>query len=145
VNTLEKPSLTLKRRLKAPPATVFAAWIEPKQIAKWFGPDGAEVLTADIDARPGGGFHITFTTPDGEDHDISGSYLEFVRDRKLVFTWRWITLPERQSQVTVTLEPDGKNATLLTLLHEKLFDEAAKTGHTRGWTQSLNKLEALFG
>src|SRR4029078_7905687 len=35
VNTLEKPSLTLKRRLKAPPATVFAAWIEPKQIAKW--------------------------------------------------------------------------------------------------------------
>ena len=36
-------------------------------------------------------------------------------------------------------------ATLLTLLHEKLFDEAAKTGHTRGWTQSLDKLEALFG
>jgi uncharacterized protein YndB with AHSA1/START domain len=141
---LAKPSLTLKRRLKATPKTVFAAWIEPAQIANWFGPEGAEVLTAEIDPRKGGSFHITFTTPDGEDHDISGTYLEFVRDRKLVFTWRWITLPERQSQVTLTLEPDGKDATLLTLLHEQLFDEAAKTGHTRGWTQSLDKLEKLF-
>jgi uncharacterized protein YndB with AHSA1/START domain len=141
---LAKPSLTLKRRLKAPPAKVFAAWTDPAQIAQWFGPDGAEILTAEIDARQGGRFHVTFTTPDGEDHDVSGTYLEFVRNKKLVFTWRWITLPERQSQVSVTLEPDGKDATLLTLLHEQLFDEAAKTGHTRGWTQSLNKLEALF-
>lgn len=141
---LAEPSLTLKRRLKAPPSKVFAAWTDPAQITQWFGPDGAEVLTADIDARKGGGFHVTFTTPDGEDHDVSGTYLEFVRDRKLVFTWRWITLPERQSQVTVTLEPDGKDATLLTLLHEQFFDEAAKTGHNRGWTESLNKLEALF-
>jgi uncharacterized protein YndB with AHSA1/START domain len=142
---LAKPSLTLKRRLKAPPAKVFAAWIDPAQIPRWFGPAGAEVLTTEIDARKGGRFHITFTTPDGEDHDISGTYLEFVPERKLVFTWRWITLPERQSQVTVTLEPDGQEATLLTLLHEQLFDEAAKTGHTRGWTQSLDKLAAMFG
>jgi len=140
---LAKPSLTLSRRVKASPSRVFAAWIEPAQIAHWFGPEGAQILTADIDPRQGGGFHITFTTPDGEDHDISGTYREFVPGRKLVFTWRWITLPERQSLVTVTFAPDGES-TLLTLLHEQFFDEAARTGHRRGWTDSLNKLERLF-
>ena len=33
-----KPSLTLKRRLNAPPAKVFAAWTEPEKLAQWFGP-----------------------------------------------------------------------------------------------------------
>lgn len=28
---LTKPSLTLKRRLKAPPAQVFAAWTDPQK------------------------------------------------------------------------------------------------------------------
>ena len=33
-----KPSLTLKRRINAPPEKVFAAWIDPAKIACWFGP-----------------------------------------------------------------------------------------------------------
>ena len=35
---LEKPSLTLKRRLNAPPSKVFAAWTDPEKLAQWFGP-----------------------------------------------------------------------------------------------------------
>ena len=35
---LEKPSLTLKRRLNAPPSKVFAAWTDPEKLAHWFGP-----------------------------------------------------------------------------------------------------------
>ena len=35
---LEKPSLTLKRRLNAPPSKVFAAWTDPERLAQWFGP-----------------------------------------------------------------------------------------------------------
>jgi uncharacterized protein YndB with AHSA1/START domain len=34
-----KPSLTLKRHLKAKPDKVFAAWTEPEKILRWFGPD----------------------------------------------------------------------------------------------------------
>ena len=52
----------------------------------------------------------------------------------------WHSTPERESQVTVVLQPDG-DGTLLTLTHEQLFDQAARDGHERGWRGSLDKLE----
>ena len=66
-----------------------------------------------------------------------------VENQRLVFSWSWITTPERVSRVTVTLKPDG-DGTILTLLHEKLADDAAVRGHTHGWTGTMVKLEAYF-
>jgi uncharacterized protein YndB with AHSA1/START domain len=79
----------------------------------------------------------------GERHQVQGRYDEVVENERLVFSWSWISTPERVSKVTVTLKPDG-GVTILTLLHEQLFDEKAVTGHTHGWTGSLVKLEAFF-
>jgi uncharacterized protein YndB with AHSA1/START domain len=138
-----KPSLTLKRRIGASPEKVYAAWTDPTQIARWWGPEQAETLSAELDARVGGRFRIVFRTPDGEDHDVSGTYREVVPSERLVFTWMWRTMPERQSLVTVTLKRDG-DGTLLTLLHEQFFDEAARDRHRSGWTGTLDKLEKYF-
>ena len=63
-----------------------------------------------------------------------------VPNARLVFSWAWHSTPERESQVTVSLSPDG-DGTLLTLHHEQLFDQAARDGHERGWLGSLDKLE----
>jgi uncharacterized protein YndB with AHSA1/START domain len=93
-----------------------------------------------LDVRVGGRFHIVFRTPDGDEHDVSGTYREVIPNRKLVFTWMWRTMPERQSLVTVTLAPDGEG-TLLTLLHEQFFDEPARDRHRSGWTGTLDRLE----
>lgn len=140
-----KPSLTIQRRLNATPERVYAAWTTPQMIARWFGPAQVETETvqATMDVRVGGGYRVRFKTDDGEQHEVGGIYKEVVPNEKLVFSWAWHTTPERESQVTVTIKPEG-NHTLLTLLHEQLFDEAAKTGHTRGWTGSMDKLEAMF-
>jgi uncharacterized protein YndB with AHSA1/START domain len=141
---LAKPSLTLKRRINAPPAKVYAPWTEPAKLTCWFGPEGAKVKSAETDVRVGGRYHIVFTTPDGEEHDVSGGYREVVRDEKLVFSWMWRTLPDRPSLVTVSLKPDGEG-TLLTLLHEEFFDEAARDRHRVGWTGALDNLERFIG
>ena len=135
-----KPSLTLVRRIKASPAKVYAAWTDPKQVLCWWGTAGATTLRADLDVRVGGRFDVGFRTPDGERHDVGGVYLEVAQGRRLVFTWAWRTTPERQSQVTVLIEPDGTGA-VLTLTHERLFDEAARNGHERGWGETLDNLE----
>ncbi len=135
-----RPSLTFKRHLNAPPAKVYAAWTNPQKIIRWFGrPDAKpDSFQADIDARVGGRFRISFSTDD-EYYEVGGAYREVVPNERLVFSWAWHSTPERESQVTVSLKPDG-DGTLLTLHHEQLFDAAARDGHERGWIGSLEKL-----
>jgi len=138
-----KPSLTLKRRLNAPPEKVYAAWTQAEQLVRWFGPDAGPVHHAETDVRVGGRYAIAFSTEDGERHHVSGTYHEVVPNEKLAFTWQWITMPERQSFVIVTIKPDG-DGSILTLHHEQFFDEAARDGHRLGWTGALDKLERLL-
>ncbi|HLL26848.1 MAG TPA: SRPBCC domain-containing protein [Xanthobacteraceae bacterium] len=137
-----KPSLTLKRRLNARPEKVYAAWTDPAQIVRWFGPSQTlpASVRAELDVREGGRFRASFKTDDGEYHEVSGVYREVVPNEKLVFTWAWYTTPERESLVTVLIREDGDGA-ILTLTHEQFFDEAARDGHKRGWTGTLEKLE----
>jgi uncharacterized protein YndB with AHSA1/START domain len=142
---LTQPSLTLARRLKAPAAKVFEAWTDPQKIIQWFGPAPTLVDTvkADMDVKVGGHFRISFKTDDGEYHEVGGKYLEVAPDQRLVFSWAWHSTPERVSQVTVVLREEG-DVTLLTLTHDKFFNEAARDGHKRGWSGTLDKLEQLF-
>ncbi len=109
----------------------------------WWGPAPAETLGAEADARTGGSFRVRFRTPDGEEHDVGGVYREVVPNEKLVFTWAWRSTPERESLVTVALRPDG-DATVLTLTHERFFDEDARDRHQTGWSGALDALERLF-
>jgi uncharacterized protein YndB with AHSA1/START domain len=137
------PSLTLKRRLNAPAEKVYAAWTDPKQLVRWFGPDSGPVTRAETDLRVGGKYVVIFHTEDGEEHYVSGTYQEVVPNEKLVFSWAWRSTPERESLVTVTIKPDG-DGVILTLLHERFFDQEARDRHEFGWTGSMNKLERLF-
>lgn len=139
-----EPSLTLVRRLRAPPAKVFAAWTDPGLIARWWGPDAGPVLSAEADVRPGGRFSVTFRMLDGTEHTSAGVYREVAKDQRLVFTWRWVgSVPEHESLVTVLLRPTDEG-TELTFTHERLASEASRDSHREGWDDSLDKLVALF-
>jgi uncharacterized protein YndB with AHSA1/START domain len=141
--TATKPSLTLKRRLKAPPAKVFAAWTDPEKIKSWMGPGEITTIRAENDVRAGGRYRIVMRTPAGEEHDVSGVYREVVANEKLVYTWAWKSTPERESLVTLLLKADG-DGTLLTLTHEQFFDDEARNSHQGGWNGALDKLEKFF-
>jgi uncharacterized protein YndB with AHSA1/START domain len=137
-----RPSLTLKRRIDATPEKVYAAWTDPEKIARWFAP--AEVkagsVRAEVDLRVGGRYRISFEGADGEYSQVDGVYREVTPNTRIAFSWAWHSTPERESQVTVSLQPDG-GGTLLTLHHEQFFDEAARDGHARGWNALFDKLE----
>lgn len=139
----EKPSLTIIRRIKAPPARVYAAWTRPELMARWWGPDAGPVLSAEADPRVGGRFRVVFQTLDGETHDCAASTEEVEADRKLVFTWEWVTLPERRSLVTIRFRP-VEEGTELYFTHAQFFDEAARDGHQTGWNGAFEKLDALI-
>ena len=58
VQSAVKPSLTLKRRLQAPPAKVFAAWTDAEKVKRWFAPGEATTIRAESDARVGGRYRF---------------------------------------------------------------------------------------
>jgi uncharacterized protein YndB with AHSA1/START domain len=140
-----RPSLSVKRRFKAPPAKVFAAWIDPEKIKRWMGPGEIKAVRAEADARVGGRYRVLMRSPGGEELDVSGVYREVVANEKLVFTWAWKVAPPdepHESLVTVLFKPDGAG-TVLTLTHERLFDEESRAGHEQGWIRAFDKLETL--
>jgi len=138
------PSVTLVRRIKASPARNWAAITTPGQMLQWWGPDAGPTVSVEADVRPGGRFSIVFRTLDGQEHNPTGVYQDVVPGKKLVFTWEWPGMPERESLVTFRLEPfDG--GVELTLNHEHLPDEEARHSHELGWAGLLDKLPAFLG
>ena len=45
--------------------------------------------------------------------------------------------------MTFTFKADG-DGTLMTLMHEQFFDEAARDRHQQGWNGAMPKLEAYL-
>lgn len=114
--------LRLEIRIDASPETVFALLTEPAQMQIWL----AELVEAD--SRPGGVFRIS--SPPGI--SITGTYLEVIPYKKVVFTWGGVQgLSPGQSTVEFLLEPDGRG-TLLRLRHYGLPGPAVEP-HRRGW------------
>ena len=142
--TTSLPSVTLVRRIKAPPAKVWAAITQPKLMMQWWGPDAGPTLSAEADVRPGGRFSVLFRLLNGDEHNPTGVYQEVVPEEKLVFTWDLPGAAEPESLVTFRLEPfDG--GTMLTLTHEHLPNEEARDSHEQGWNGLLNKLPLFLG
>jgi uncharacterized protein YndB with AHSA1/START domain len=148
---IEKPTLRLERHYDVTPEKVWRAWTDPKALTAWFGtgePDS--VILAETDVRVGGRFHVIFRMPDGEQHDVSGTYVEVVPAHKLKFTWAWKSTPERESLVTVTLEPmggerqSGTQGTRMTFMHEQFYDQKARDDHEGGWMLTFEKLGRYF-
>jgi uncharacterized protein YndB with AHSA1/START domain len=136
----QAPSLTIKRKLKASAEKVFAAWTQPEALKLWFGPSNDyTVMVAETDLRVGGRYRFVMDKP-AEQHRVGGVYKEIVPNRKLVFTWAWESTPERESLVTIDIKPEDGGC-LLTLTHERFFDEAARDRHQSGWAGTLERLE----
>ena len=138
------PSLTLKRRLKAPANKIYQAWTRPEHMIQWWGiSDDVASRVAEVDVRVGGRFRVEFEIGNGKHDNVSGVYREVVPDRRLVFSWTWGATPERESQVTIDLKPDG-DSTILTLTHEQLFDQKSCDDHVIGWNIILDNLARQF-
>ena len=142
----KKLSLAIKRSILASRDRVYAAWTDPAQLKKWFGPENVKTRNLIADARVGGEFRWDLTDQEGKEITISGEYRELEPGKKIVFTWRleededW---KNHSSIVTVEFF-DCEGGTELRLTHEKLPSEASRDDHTQGWNSVLHKLEIFL-
>ena len=95
--TATKPSLTLKRRLNAPPAKVYAAWTEPADDRALVRAGRRRKRRTRRDRSAAGGrYTIVMHVPAATSTTSCGVYREVVPNEKLVFTWAWKSTPERE-------------------------------------------------
>jgi uncharacterized protein YndB with AHSA1/START domain len=145
-------SITVERRIAAPPEAVFDAWLDPEGAGQWLfaTPDGA-MERVEIDPRVGGGFTIVerrgakngAALPPGQRDGAPilaehfGEYVEIDRPRRLAFDF-WTNFSAERTRITVTIVPDDAGS-LLTLRHEGVWaDYEART--RQGWTMILDGL-----
>lgn len=57
--------VVIARVVDADPNTAFQAWTDPTQIVQWFGPEGFNTETHEIDIRAGGLWRFDMVAPDG--------------------------------------------------------------------------------
>lgn len=129
----------IRRRVKAGPEQIFDLWTKPDLMVRWMSPfPGAVDCKASCDLRPGGAFSLVMTSADAS-RDVSGTYVQIDRPRRLVFTWIGPLTNNVNTLVTVELNPRG-DETELVLTHERLPTPAIHDGHTRGWGHILDHL-----
>jgi uncharacterized protein YndB with AHSA1/START domain len=143
--------LVLERVVDVRPELVWKAWTEPEHVKKWFTPAPWTTVECEIDLRPGGLFRTVMRSPEGEEHDSVGCYLEIVENRRLVWTdalrpgYRPATEPFFTAMIQ--LEPEG-NGTRYTAIAMHRDPDGKKRheemGFHYGWATALDQLVAAM-
>jgi uncharacterized protein YndB with AHSA1/START domain len=137
------PTVQIRRRVKATAEEIFDLWTQPDLMARWMSPfPGAVDCKASCDLRPGGVFSLVMSSKEAI-REVSGTYVQIDRPRKLVFTWIGPLTNDVNTLVTLELHPRGAETDLI-LTHERLPTRAIIEGHTRGWGNILDHLADMI-
>jgi uncharacterized protein YndB with AHSA1/START domain len=137
-------TVRLHRVLRAPPARVYRAFLNPEALAKWLPPNGFTCAVHHMDAKVGGTFRLSFTNfGTGNGHSFGGEYLELVPDALIRYTDKFDdpNLPGL-IQVSVTLKPVSCG-TDLSIVQEGIPEVIPVEMCYLGWQESLLALAKL--
>jgi uncharacterized protein YndB with AHSA1/START domain len=145
--TADRTGVEVRRRFAVAPAQVFAAFAEARLISQWLSPSPDVSLTVlRFDFREGGAYRFAYGLADGTTVIVGGSYRTIEPPLRIVFSWI-IEPPDEhagiESEVTVTIAPDGGGAQLV-IRHEKLTRVNAVARHAEGWHGALDRLTAML-
>ncbi len=119
VTTPSDREIVMTRVFDAPRDLVFEAHASCEHLSHWWGPRRYEIISCEVDFRPGGAWRIVHRGPDGEEYAFRGEYGEIVRPERIVWTFEFEGVPGSVSVQTMTLEEhDGKT----TLTGTSVFD-----------------------
>ncbi|GGE34428.1 hypothetical protein GCM10011360_22860 [Primorskyibacter flagellatus] len=136
-------ALKLTRTIPAAPEKVFDAWLDPQVMALFLCPGEGTTSQVTNDPTVGGRYDILMEGgPHGEGVPHWGTYRRIDRPEVLEFTWN-SPHAEPDSIVTLTFKPVS-GGTEVTLVHDRFPSDGARSGHEKGWTSILEKLEARF-
>lgn len=139
----QRPELLIERSFAAPRDVVFKAWTDPECMAQWAGPKDFVARGDQLDLRPGGIHRACLIAPNGDEHWVSGTYIEIEPPRRLVFTHAWERANgQRSPETVVTLEFTDMGDVTHMRFHQAFFDSfESRDGHEGGWSESFDRLQ----
>src|SRR4029077_17099286 len=108
MSDVEDAVLRMERLIPSPPEMLFALWIEPADLVKWWAPDGYVAEVDTLDVRPDGRWRTVLRRPDGSGVAASGVYRLLEPPHRLAFTWAGEDASGtrgHETEVSVSFEP----------------------------------------
>jgi uncharacterized protein YndB with AHSA1/START domain len=149
--------LAFERYVELPPEKLWAAWTQPDLLLPWFCPKPWTTIACEIDLRPGGIFRTVMRSPEGQEFPSTGSYLEVVPNRRLVWTNAlgpgFRPVPEKEIEGfffftgIVSFTPQGSGTLYgARVVHGTAEDcqKHAAMGFEAGWGKALDQLVELM-
>jgi uncharacterized protein YndB with AHSA1/START domain len=149
-------AVVIERSFDAPVALIWQMWTDPEHFKAWYGPAGAAIPVAKMDARVGGTRLVCMEmqTPDGAMQMwFTGEYREVVENERLVYTESMsdengnvsspadMGMPEGHpmtTEVSIELEDVG-GRTKMVMTHTGI---PAESPGAAGWAMAFDKLAA---
>jgi len=137
-------TIRLHRVLRASPAKVYRAFLDPGALAKWLPPNGFTGKVHHHEGRVGGTYRMSFTNfSTGHSHSFGGEYQELVPSERLRYTDRFDdpNMPG-EMQMTVTLKAVSVG-TEIHIVQDGVPAAIPAEACYLGWQESLSQLAKL--
>jgi uncharacterized protein YndB with AHSA1/START domain len=142
--------LVITRLFDAPRELVYRAFVDPNQLAKWFGPVGFSVPrdTIDVDARVGGTFRLVMVS-DADPNvksPVNATFTEVIENELLVGSEDWEGVPGVQgfTRMHMRIELHDEQGKTRLVLRQGPYTEAMEGDARVGWESSFTRLDALL-
>lgn len=141
--------LVLTRTFDAPRELVYRAFVDPHQLAQWFGPVGWSVPreTVEIDARPGGRerFVMVNDSDPSQRSPVDATFEEVVENELLVGSEEWQGVPGQEGgRMRMRLEFHDEDGKTRIVLRQGPYTPEIEDMARQGWESSFTKLDALL-
>ncbi|AWC20786.1 MULTISPECIES: SRPBCC family protein [Aminobacter] len=144
---------TGSRIIKAPPAAIYRALVDPEAVASWRPPKGMRAEILAFEPREGGAFRMTFIYEDGGGHGkttdsadvFEGRFVELVPNRHVVEVIAFESDDPAFAgtmRIVTTLEP-VEGGTNVTVRCEDVPPGIGEDDHREGIASSLENLAAF--
>jgi uncharacterized protein YndB with AHSA1/START domain len=143
---LPDTTLEITRTFNAPRARVFAAWMDPDAMRRWYRmADAWSTSVAEVDLRVGGRYRIGMQPPGHDRFFEEGEFREIVVDERLVYTNVLQAGTEADHDgvvVTVTFRDADAGGCEVTVREEGFPSARVRDVHASGWPGFLDQLGA---
>jgi uncharacterized protein YndB with AHSA1/START domain len=137
--------LETERVLPAPREEVFAAFTDPEQLARWWGPEGFSVPSLRFEPRAGESYRIEMQPPDGDPFSLTGEFRRVEPPARLDYTFVWEDPDPDDVETLVALTfQDLGDSTEVSLTQGPFKTEARLALHRDGWRDCFERLERLL-